>query len=292
MSDLSRGDIDSINHVGVAVHDLDAASSLYERMGFTLSELSVHSGASKVGEPVQLMATGNRCAVFANNYVELLGIVNPGKLDWGWGKFLDKFQGAHIICFGCQDPATVDQRAKASGINTSGVVHLQRDVETATGKQTASFECVHLGESPEGLMQAAYHRTPELIHQPRHMQHANGANGITSIVLQSQDPRATANRYAGLTGLPVVQQPDAFEITLPNGNKLKFVSVEHIAKLYPGSLFPPGPSIAAVGFSVKNLGDTHTLLAQGGFRAKRLADQVVVPAEDALGVVHFFEQSA
>ncbi|WP_169457984.1 VOC family protein [Ottowia thiooxydans] len=276
----------------MAVHDLDAASSLYERMGFTLSELSVHSGASKVGEPVQLMATGNRCAVFPHNYVELLGIVNPGKLDWGWGKFLDKFQGAHIICFGCQNPETVDHRAKASGVNTSGVVHLQRDVETATGKQTASFECVHLGSEPEGLMQAAYHRTPELIHQPRHLQHANGTIGISSIVLQSLDPAATAARYSVLTGQPFVERSNFFEITLPNQNRLKFVAVEDMAGFYPGSLFPPTPSIAAVGFSVKNLDDTNAFLAQAGFRAKRLLDQVIVPAEEALGVVHFFEQPA
>jgi hypothetical protein len=79
---MTPGDIDSVNHIGIAVRNLDEAVDRYQALGFILSPLSVHSGSKTPGEPPQLMATGNRCAIFPNNYVELLGIVNPGLLDW------------------------------------------------------------------------------------------------------------------------------------------------------------------------------------------------------------------
>ena len=108
----AEGDIDSVNHVGVAVRDMDQAVARYEALGFVLSPLSVHSGSAKPGAPVEPMATGNRCAIFRHNYVEVLGIVNPGRLDWSWGDFIKRFQGGHIICFGCKDAAVVDRRVR------------------------------------------------------------------------------------------------------------------------------------------------------------------------------------
>ena len=93
-----EGDIDRVNHVGVAVRHMDKAEARYEALGFTLSPLSVHSGSMKPGEPVKPMATGNRCAIFPNNYIEVLGVVNPGLPSWGWMKFVEKFevQGIHL----------------------------------------------------------------------------------------------------------------------------------------------------------------------------------------------------
>jgi catechol 2,3-dioxygenase-like lactoylglutathione lyase family enzyme len=58
---MTPGDIDSVNHVGIAVRNLDKAADRYQALGFILSPLSVHSGSKTPGEPPQLMATGNRC---------------------------------------------------------------------------------------------------------------------------------------------------------------------------------------------------------------------------------------
>jgi hypothetical protein len=185
------GDIDSVNHVGLAVRDLHAAAALYERLGFALSPLSVHSGSKLPNAPPEPMATGNRCAIFADNYVELLGIVNPDRPDWGWGEFIRRFQGAHIICFGCKNAAVVDERLRAHGIGTSGVVRLQRDIGTPEGMRTARFDCVHFDRSqaPEGLLQAACYRNPEYVHQARYMSHRNGAKSLAEVVLISTTGR-------------------------------------------------------------------------------------------------------
>lgn len=291
MKNSTAGDIDSVNHVGIAVHDLDHAAALYERMGFTLSALSVHAGSTQPGEPVQPMATGNRCAIFPNNYIELLGIVNPGKMDWGWGRFLEKFQGAHIVCFGCGDAATVDTRLKQAGVASSGVVQLRRDVETPTGEKTAAFECVHFPARPEGLIQAAHHLTPELIHQPRHLSHKNGVTALSEVVFVSPKPAEMAASYATLTGGALEAAGGRDAIELPNGNRLRFLGLEDFAVEFPGSMMAPPPCIAAIGFSVADLDATERALKAGGFRTARAPHRLLVPAEDALGAVHFFAQA-
>jgi catechol 2,3-dioxygenase-like lactoylglutathione lyase family enzyme len=286
----AAGDIDSVNHVGVAVRDMDKATACYEALGFVLSPLSVHSGSKTPGEPPQPMATGNRCAIFPNNYVEVLGIVNPGKLDWSWGDFIKRFQGGHIICFGCKDATVVDARVSGAGIGTSGVIALQRDIGTPDGVRTARFDCVHFDRAmtPEGLIQAARHRNPEYVHQPRYMNHANGARALAEVVLLSTDPDAMARRFEKLTGQPLKKTGDALAIDLPLVSRLVFMHPDAIGTYLPGSLFSPTPSIAAMGFEVEDLKRTQAVLETAGFTTVRADDRLIVPAEEALGVAHYF----
>ncbi len=286
----AEGDIDSVNHVGVAVRDMDQAVARYEALGFVLSPLSVHSGSAKPGAPVEPMATGNRCAIFRHNYVEVLGIVNPGRLDWSWGDFIKRFQGGHIICFGCKDAAVVDRRVRANGIGTSGVIALQRDIETPEGLRTARFDCVHIDRAvtPEGLIQAARHRNPEYVHQARYLGHQNGAQSLAEVVLVIDDPEENARLYEKIVGQPATKAHGRWTIDLPLVTRLIFVSPDAIGAMLPGSLFSPVPSIAAMGFAVDDLEKTASLLAAADFTVVRSGDRVIVPAEEALGVVHYF----
>jgi hypothetical protein len=284
------GGIDSVNHVGLAVRDLDAASALYERMGFTLSPLSVHAGSSKPGEPVQPMATGNRCAIFPKNYVEILGLVNPGKMDWGWDKFIARFEGSHIICFGCGDAAVANTQATSNGINTSGVITLQRDIELPDGPKTARFDCVHFRDTafPEGLIQAAHHRNPEYVHQPRYLKHRNGAQALSEVTLCLADPAAAAQLYQKLTGCQARRDGASWVIDLPVVTRLRFLDALNLPAQFPGTLSSPPPSIVAMEFAVSDVASAAKLLEAAKFPLVRHASKVIVPAEHALGTIHVF----
>ena len=287
------GDINSVNHMGIAVRDLEKACSLYEQLGFTLSPLSVHSGSKAPGEPPVPMATGNRCAIFPNNYIEVLGIVNPGAMDWGWERFLDKFQGAHIICFGCTDAEEVRRRLDDSKVANSGVITLQRDIGTEEGMRTARFDCVHVdgAGTPEGLIQAARHHNPEYLHQPRYLNHANGATSLTEILLVSENPEQTAAHYAVLSGQASTRQEDgSFLIRLPLVTALRFMGPEQAGKYLPGTLMAPAPAMVAATFSVRDLGAARELVVKAGFPVVDGPGRFMVPAEAALGVAHLFRQ--
>ncbi len=284
------GDIDSVNHVGLAVRNLDEAAARYEALGFALSPLSVHSGSTRPGQPPELLATGNRCAIFAHNYIEVLGIVNPGRPDWSWGNFINRFQGGHIICFGCKDANVVHERIAKTDIGASEVILLQRDIDTPEGMRTAKFDCVHFdrGQTPEGLVQAAKHRNPEYVHQQRYMGHRNGARSLAEVIVVASEPGTYAHRYETLTGTAGHKVKGGWQIDLPLVSSLLFMSPEAIASYLPGSLFSPPPSIAAMGFEVEDLDHLAELLAKGRFTAVRAGDRLIVPAEEALGVVHYF----
>ena len=288
-----QGDIDSVNHLGIAVRDLDAAAGLYERLGFLLTPLSVHSGSNKPGEPVRPMATGNRCAVFPNNYIEVLGVVNPGALDWSWATFIDKFEGAHIICFGCGDASVVAERLDQSKVKNSGVITLQRDIGTEEGMRTAVFDCVHFDNAinPEGLIQAAHHRYPEYVHQPRYLTHPNGATSLARLFLAGEQPREMAAKYARLTGQPVTEDEGLPAIRLPLVSTLCFISPDQLNERFPGSLFAPAPAIVAASFSVKDMAGAKALVEAAGFHVVEGEGRFHVPAEQALGVVHEFIQA-
>jgi hypothetical protein len=291
---MKPGDIDSVNHVGIAVRDMEKACAKYEALGFTLSPLSVHSGSKTPGAPVEPMATGNRCAIFPQNYIEVLGIVNPGALDWSWGDFIKRFQGAQIICFGCKDAEVVNARVSGNQIGTSGVITLQRDIGTPAGVRTAIFDCVHFDRAgtPEGLIQAARHRFPEYVHQERYLTHRNGATSLGEVILIVEDPDAVARHYEKLTGETAKKEPDRITIDLAVVTRLVFMKPVAAAAALPGTLFSPVPSICALGFTVNDIAQTETLLEEAGFTVTKVGKSIMVPAEEALGAVHYFYEKS
>jgi hypothetical protein len=71
-----HNDINVLHHLGIISRDMEAAVKQYERLGFVFTPLSVpriplHAGATP--EPI---GAGNRCAIFRNNYLEMLGVID------------------------------------------------------------------------------------------------------------------------------------------------------------------------------------------------------------------------
>jgi hypothetical protein len=261
------GDIDSINHAGVAVRDLDRASAEFERLGFTLTPLSLHSGALEPGAPVRPYGSGNRCAVFRRSYLEVLAHVRTDLPDFFVRGFLARFEGAHIVCFGCADIQAPARRLDQNAVRNSGVIPLRRDVETLRAgeprTETARFHVLHFerGGTPEGLIQATQHLDPHLIHQPRYRAHANGALDLAEVALAVRpgDVAATAQRYQRYLGRPPAWSDDIATFTLPLGRLV--IMPERQARLRYGQPPPALPALVALGVAVADLDATARLLA-------------------------------
>lgn len=195
-------DITNINHVGMAVRDLAQTARRYEAMGFQLTPYSPHSGAFKPGEPVKPLGSGNRCVMFANNYLEILASEDPKQPAARITNFLNHHQGAHIICFDSDDCSAVDARLLKGGVETSGVIPLQREIDTPQGERTAKFERVQFApkDTPEGYIQAARHLTPQYIYQQRYIAHDNGCTQLTEAFLVALDMDRTVARYRTYIG--------------------------------------------------------------------------------------------
>lgn len=284
-------DIDGVNHVGMAVRDLAATVAIFERMGFQLTPYSPQSGAWKPNEAVRSLGSGNRCIMFADDYLEVLASENPKEPSPRIEGFLARHQGAHIVCFNTEEPGAVDQRLRQDGIETSGVIPLQREIDTPDGARTARFERIQFapGASPEGYIQAARHLTPEYIYQPRYIEHANGCFQLSETIVVVDDLDTYGERYARYLATQPVRDGATLRFDLARRTRLTLVPCDAAAAILPRSLFPPLPCIAGVAFRTRALEAVRAHLTAQGFTVTETAGRLVVPAEEASGLAIVFE---
>ncbi|WP_208630197.1 VOC family protein [Amycolatopsis kentuckyensis] len=253
----------------------------YEQLGFTLSPQSRHFAApTGDSEPVP-SCTANRCAYFGGSFLELIGIVDETTGDpWRVLPILDaRGDGLHGVSFGVDDSEEAATRLREAGLSNSGVLKLQRDVDLPEGTRTARFRSVHIrrDRSPEGILHTAEHLTPEYLHQPRYLDHPNGARGVAGIVLVVPDGETAAyrQRYDVITG----------------GRRLvDIIGVSDLDAVLPGETPRKLPYFAAHGVVVADLAKARKLIEEHvpttthdrGF---------FVRAEDAFGAAVFFEEA-
>ena len=285
-------DIDNINHVGMAVSDLADTVRQFEAMGFQLTPYSPHSAAWKPGEAVQPQGSGNRCVMFASDYLEILASEDPARPAARITNFLERHQGAHIVCFNTEDPHAVERRLAGKGISVSGVIPLQREIDTPVGVRTAKFARIQFApdESPEGYIQAARHLTPEYIYQPRYIRHPNGCTSVHRTVIVTDALDAFAEKYHRYIGLTPIAHTGYIDFHFPLGTRLTIVDVKHVSALLPGTSLPPIPGIAAVSFRTCNLAAQRKRLVDHGFAFSETIGCLVVSAEQASGVAVVFEE--
>lgn len=285
-------EIDNINHVGMAVRDLADTVRQYEAMGFQLTPYSPHSAAWKPGEPVQPQGSGNRCIMFASDYLEILASEDPARPAARIANFLRRHQGAHIICFNTEDPHRVERRLQRAGIATSGVIPLHREIDTPDGMRTAKFARIQFApeQSPEGYIQAAQHFTPQYIYQPRYIAHPNGCTSLHRTIVVTDAVEAFAEKYQRYCGLAPVERAGGYDFHFPLGTQLTIIGVQQAPALLPGTLFPPVPGIAAVSFRTGDLAAQRRRLSERGFAFSEANGCLVVPAEQASGVAVLFEE--
>ncbi len=283
--------IDSVNHVGIVVHDMAAAVTGFEAMGFYLTPFSKHSGAWKQGDAVKPFAYGNRCIMFAHNYLEILASEDRDNPEPRMADYLCRHQGAHIICFNAEDLTAADENVRKNGLATSGVIPLQRDIDTPDGIKTAKFERAQfaMGETPEGYIQAACHLTPEYIYQPRYIEHGNGCSELSGVFLVVDDVAEYAARYSKILDLEPERGEHQVLFRLPRLSSLTIVDYRAVGAVLPGTLLSGIPTICGVSFKTPDLGKMGRRLAERGFHVITEPDRIVVPAEQASGIALVFE---
>lgn len=284
-------DIDNINHVGMAVRNLAETAARFESLGFLLTPFSLHSGAWKPGEKVQSLASGNRCIMFNDNYLEVLASEDPAKPSPRISNYLKRHQGAHIICFNSEEVDSLERRLSGAHIASSGVIPLQRDIDTPDGVRTAKFQRIQFApdSSPEGYIQAAKHLTPELIYLPRYIKHPNGASQLRDTIVVTDDFPGFTAKYQSYLGVAPETENGAAIFNFPKGTRLLLVTSERARDLLPGSLLPPLPAIAGVSFRIRDLNAQRERLLQTNIPFEEADGRLIVPAEATSGLAFVFE---
>lgn len=277
---MSRA-ITGLDHALVGVRDLEAARAAFERLGFTLSARGRHIG----------WGTANYCLMFAEDYVELLGIADPARFTNNLDIFLETREGVMGIAFATGDAAGAADALREAGIAADGPKDLKRILELPEGDAEPAFKLVYLPEdaTPGAPSFVCQHLNRDLVWRAAWLDHPNGARALRSVTGVVADPGALAIHYGGLFGFDRVWVSDGAVQVETGGARLRFTTRGWLSRLYPGLAGLPDhplPWLAGLRIEVGDVGATAALLEAAGVTCARDGASLLrVPPEAACGVL-------
>ncbi|OUR78564.1 hypothetical protein A9Q83_06710 [Alphaproteobacteria bacterium 46_93_T64] len=281
--------IDGLDHTLVGVSDLENARKIYETLGFTLTPRGSHIG----------WGTANYCIMFENDYIELLGIVDPTKESNGLDKKLEeRGEGMLAFALSSNDPEATHASLIDADLAPSQLLDLSRKLELPEGDVIPEFKLIRL--PVEGLARNSlficHHKTPELIRRPEWEQHANGAKHIQSIVILVDDPKSLVAYYKRLCGSLNVTVTDATVSIRVGRLNMIFVAESDLDLLYPGLFIsadmPEFPHILSMTIGVENLEETQKCLEGSSVKLQKVSNGALrVQPKDTCGVLMEFIQA-
>lgn len=265
--------ITGLDHVIIAVSDLERAAATFRALGFTLAPRGHHAE----------WGTANHCIMFGGDYLELLHAAGEGAPADRVRAFLaERGEGLMSLAWGTEDAA-----ADCARLGTEPPAALSRNVEgdlarfqigflpPETTPGIASFLCGHL--TPEKLRREAWTR------------HANGALGIVSVTAIMDDPPAQQAAWDRLIG-PAASTLTDDTLTVHTRNGMVFlVRPDELGQLHPEAedeVFPPAPALVALTLRVASLDAAAAVLkAQDIAFDRDRGGKLVVYPEQACGVL-------
>jgi catechol 2,3-dioxygenase-like lactoylglutathione lyase family enzyme len=192
-----------IDHVVIAVHDLAAAKASWEALGFTTTPRAVHP-----------FGTANSLIQLGGNFVELVEIADPGKIEDSSGRFfgfaahnrdflVSRSEGMSMLVLTSED-RDADQAAwSRSGLRTYDPFNFERMAGQPDGSEKrVAFRLAFTGDaSVDGLgFFVCQQETPESFWKPDYQRHDNGARRLRSVTLATPEREATARFLAKFSG--------------------------------------------------------------------------------------------
>lgn len=275
----SRG----IDHLVLAVRDLDAAARVYEGLGFTLTPRAQHNDR---------MGTSNRLVQFAGgNFIELLEVDRPRTLAphdfsvsppfFSFGAhnldFLKRHTGLSALVLSGTDGHADAAAFARDGIGSYRPFNFERQATLPDGnKVTVAFGLAYATspDMPSLCFFTCHNKTPEYFWKPAYQKHANGARRIAAVYLAAEDPARHGDFLAKLTGSPAEATEGGLRFRCRK-ETLFILTPTQLATIVPGFTIDLGDGPQFAGFALDVAGP-----------ARR-----PTPARDACGVFILWRQT-
>ncbi len=281
---MSLKSVVGVDHIVVAVRDLDKAAAAWAALGFTMSPRGTHSAH---------LGTGNYTTMFGEDYVELLGVLHETDQNLPTQAFLKSREGIERTAFTAIDADGGAAELRSRGLEPLGPVHFSRPVSMPDGStDEARFSVFRwpLDEAPGGMrIFACQHHTRHSVWIPSIQSHANGASRIIRIVVLFVAPDAAAAHMSRLIDQPVQVEPDGAFRVPSGGARADFVFLNHatLSRRYPAAALAGLPAQGAVGL-VLGTRDARAAAHAIGPGAITEQGRTIAPASIATGVVVSF----
>ncbi len=271
--------LSGLDHVVIAVTDLDRAEASFRRLGFTLSPRALHSVA---------MGTANHTIMLRRDYFELLAVLSPTDRNLRWREALSAGEGLVGLALATPDAAAARDAWRGAGLSPGDVIAFSRPVERQGGrKMEARFEVVSLPKEtmPGVSLFACAQLTRDAVWLPELMAHPNTAEAIRGFAVSLPDPAAASGSW--LRALPgAISTRVEGGMTLRLGDHaIDLLDPASAARRYRLPAPITVPRMIALDFAVRDVGACRAVLAQGGVPAEADGDVTRVPADHACGVI-------
>jgi catechol 2,3-dioxygenase-like lactoylglutathione lyase family enzyme len=244
--------LSGIDHAIVGVRDLEQARATFARLGFHPTPLARHIGRG----------TGDHCLMFADDYVELCGIVDPAEGSESLERFLAAGEGLWSLALRTADPHGTHAAWEGAGLAPAAIAETGRIVEPdiETGCRDVMLETRVTGGVP--LFACAQLR-PEALHRPEWQDHPNGARGIGSVTVVVDEPSAFVEPMSKVFGATCLTETDDTLAVHTGRHIVLFATPDDLDMLHPGvesSIGAEQPSLAVLTLVVPDLATTAAVL--------------------------------
>ena len=276
-----RKHIKGIDHVVIAVRDLDSIQDTFKRMGFTLTPRGYHTLGSE-----------NHCVMFGQDYLELLMVPQRLPDREYYYDFARIGDGLAAVALKTDNARGAFGELTAAALAPSEPVDFSRPVQLAQGTKTASFRIIRLGleQTPGGQVFLCQHFTRDVVWRPEYQMHANTATGLAALAIVSADVSATAAAYERLFDVEARAISEGLLINTGDA-PIVVVSEPALAKRLPGVWISARhqPCMAALFIRVTDRDAAERTLRAGGLHPTRMPDgSVAVGAAEAHGAAIVF----
>ncbi len=272
-----------IDHIVVAVRDLDQAADLYRRLGFKVGPRNQHP-----------WGTENRLIQFAGSFIELLTLGAAAELivphrprQFSFGAFVRDFvrqrEGVAMLALRSEDATSDAAQFAAEGIGDFDPFSFKRNAKRPDGSLTeVGFTLAFATDpaAPDAGFFVCQQHYPENFWNTEFQQHPNGAEEIATVTLAAPDPRAHEGFLAKFTGAEKQLAPHGgLRFALERG-RLEVVSTADRHRL---------PLLTSVSVRVRDLGIVARCLEAEGVPFATSEERILLAPRDLFGVELQFE---
>jgi hypothetical protein len=273
--------IAEIDHLLTSVHDLEAAASLFRRMGFTLSPISRIEG---MGISNHLVLMTPPTPGFAN-YIELMTAHDRSRLPPAMIRTLSGGEGIKSMVLGAPDIDRASGAIKQAGFAANAPFHVKREWVIAPGESVfPEFDVILPIETPLVFNCCRYFNVG-LYLRPEWLKHENGAISLRSVIAAANDPQAITKPFEALFG-QVTHEPGLSKAS-PGGVELNIYSPERLRQLFgvDAAALRHGTAACYVGYviEVESRDRLAACLDRGGVRYRTIGGGLAVDPSDGLG---------
>lgn len=271
--------ITGIDHVLIAVRDLDAAARAFARLGFAVGPRGGHPE----------WGTASRGVMFGVGSVKLITPVGEGLGAARVGGFLSsRGEGILGVALGSTDAKAGCAALRRAGIAAEPPALVSRRIEAPEGVLTRRYAVVNLPEDTlPGLSAVLCQKvTPGPSPCPDAEAHPNGAVGIASLTAVVERPLACMAAYDRVFGAAAATPTDEMVSVHVGGRLIYLITADGFDHLHPDLLgdLPEPPAPAALSLAVADLGRAAAVLTANGIGFRRKSGLIAIDPDDALGI--------